>query len=112
VLKDILLVLASVFFYGDPVSGTQIFGYGIALMGMLYYKLGADSFKNAFTEGSRRWSEYGVMHPAQRKILVFGLVILTLFILLGGLAPQVGYQYPSVDQGKTWLGGVIGTPAQ
>ena len=40
VLKDILLVAASCFLYGDPVMPLQIFGYSIALLGLLYYKLG------------------------------------------------------------------------
>jgi hypothetical protein len=35
----------------------------------------------------RSWSEFGVQRPAMRKALVFGLVLITLFLLLGGLAP-------------------------
>ncbi|KAB2579607.1 hypothetical protein BFW01_g4925 [Lasiodiplodia theobromae] len=44
VLKDILLVVASVVIFWDPVTGTQIFGYGIALAGLMYYKLGPEKF--------------------------------------------------------------------
>ena len=44
-LKDILLVMASVVIFRDPVSGLQIFGYSIALGGLMYYKLGADKCK-------------------------------------------------------------------
>jgi hypothetical protein len=44
-------------------------------------------FKQYLSQGGRAWSEFGVQRPAMRKALVFGLVLLTLFILLGGLAP-------------------------
>jgi len=33
------------------------------------------------------WSEFGVQRPATRKALVFGLVLVTIFLLIGGLAP-------------------------
>lgn len=45
VLKDILLVIASMVLFKDPVTLTQVFGYGIALSGLMYYKLGPESFK-------------------------------------------------------------------
>lgn len=45
VLKDILLVGASMMIFRDPVSGLQAFGYSIALGGLVYYKLGADKLK-------------------------------------------------------------------
>ncbi|KAL1642269.1 hypothetical protein SLS58_005609 [Diplodia intermedia] len=44
VLKDILLVVASVLIFWDPVTMTQVFGYGIALAGLMYYKLGPEKF--------------------------------------------------------------------
>lgn len=45
VLKDILLVCASMFIWGNPVTTLQIFGYSLALSGLLYYKLGADKIR-------------------------------------------------------------------
>ncbi|KAK5046335.1 hypothetical protein LTR84_008479 [Exophiala bonariae] len=87
ILKDILLVGLSVAIWGNPVTKTQLFGYAVALGGLLYYKLGADLFKQYLSQGGRAWSEFGVQRPAMRKALVFGLVLLTLFMLLGGLAP-------------------------
>ncbi|PKY03735.1 TPT-domain-containing protein [Aspergillus campestris IBT 28561] len=41
ILKDILLVVASILIFGDPVTSQQFLGYGIALVGLAYYKLGA-----------------------------------------------------------------------
>jgi len=87
ILKDILLVACSMMIWGTPVSKTQFFGYAIALGGLLYYKLGAEQLKGYVSQAGRSWSEFGVQRPAVRKAVVFGLVLLTLFLLLGGLAP-------------------------
>ncbi|KAL2059567.1 hypothetical protein ABVK25_000860 [Lepraria finkii] len=91
VLKDILLVAASIAIWGTPISALQCFGYSIALSGLIYYKLGASTIKAQFSETSRAWAEYGANHPAMRKVIVFGAVVLFVFIVLGGLAPSVGY---------------------
>lgn len=97
VLKDVLLVMASIAIWGTPVSGLQYFGYSIALCGLMYYKLGAETLKVQFAEGQRAWAEYGAKHPAMRKAIVFGGVLMLIFLLLGGIAPSVGYnkQYVS-----------------
>ncbi|ETI26058.1 hypothetical protein G647_02835 [Cladophialophora carrionii CBS 160.54] len=87
ILKDILLVAASMLIWGTPVTNLQFFGYSIALGGMLYYRLGAEQLKGYLQQAGRSWSEFGVQRPAMRKALVFGLVLVTIFLLLGGLAP-------------------------
>ena len=91
VLKDILLVAASIAIWGTPVSALQYFGYSIALAGLVYYKLGGATIKAQLSELNRAWAEYGANHPAIRKVIVFGSVLLFLFLVLGGLAPKVGY---------------------
>ena len=91
VLKDILLVFASILIWGTPVTATQYFGYGIALCGLVYFKLGADTIKAQFSEAMRQWAEYGVKHPAQRKAMIFGGILCTIIIIMGGLAPGRGY---------------------
>ena len=48
VLKDILLVAASILIWGTPISALQYFGYGLALCGLVYYKLGAATIKAQF----------------------------------------------------------------
>jgi hypothetical protein len=73
--------------WGTPVSGLQFFGYSIALSGMLYYKLGAEQLKGYASQLGRTWSEFGVQRPALRKVVVFLAILLTIFVLLGGLAP-------------------------
>ncbi|KAK6525554.1 hypothetical protein TWF281_010616 [Arthrobotrys megalospora] len=86
VLKDILLVIISVAWIHDPVKPLQIFGYSIALGGLVYYKLGADKIKEHYgrlsKEGALRWNEYGTKYPAYRKAAVFGtcaFVVLVIF---------------------------------
>ena len=90
VLKDILLVGASMIIWQDPVSGLQFFGYSIALGGLVYYKLGAEQIKGHLETAGRQWSDFGVRHSALRKATVFGVVMLVLFLVLGGLAPSYG----------------------
>ncbi|KAK4697239.1 hypothetical protein P7C71_g802, partial [Lecanoromycetidae sp. Uapishka_2] len=91
VLKDILLVAASIAIWGTPISGLQYFGYSIALCGLVYYRVGAATIKGQVSELGRAWAEYGAKHPAMRKLIIFGGVVFVIFVLLGGLAPQVGY---------------------
>ncbi|PYI18203.1 TPT-domain-containing protein [Aspergillus violaceofuscus CBS 115571] len=38
--KNILLIVCSIVIWGSPVSSLQVVGYGIALLGLLYYSLG------------------------------------------------------------------------
>lgn len=51
----------------------------------MYYKLGAEQLKGYFFNGHQKWAEYGVNHPAQRKMVIFGVVVVVLFMVLGGL---------------------------
>ncbi|KAL1635396.1 hypothetical protein SLS56_001821 [Neofusicoccum ribis] len=47
VLKDILLVVASIAFFRDPVTLIQAEGYSVSLGGLVYYTLGVERFKEA-----------------------------------------------------------------
>ncbi|KAL2069830.1 hypothetical protein VTL71DRAFT_14509 [Oculimacula yallundae] len=87
VLKDILLVAASMLIWGTKVSRLQAFGYTIALCGMVYYKLGQKELKPFISECTRRWAEFGANKPILRKLTIFALFTTTVIILLGGLAP-------------------------
>ncbi|OJJ75959.1 hypothetical protein ASPBRDRAFT_192142 [Aspergillus brasiliensis CBS 101740] len=103
VLKDILLVAASMMIWQTPVTMTQFFGYSIALVGLVYYKLGGDKIKEYTGQANRAWAEYGVNHPAQRKFIVFGAILLIFFLLMGSMAPS--YAPESVASVKGMLGG-------
>lgn len=88
VLKDILLVAASMLIWGTRLSGLQVFGYSIAIMGMLYYKLGQKEMKPFIQEISRRWAEFGANKPILRKLVTIVLVLTTISIFLSGIAPS------------------------
>ncbi|OGM41735.1 DUF250 domain membrane protein [Aspergillus bombycis] len=103
VLKDILLVIASMMIWQTPVTGTQFFGYSIALIGLVYYKLGGDKIKEYTGQANRAWAEYGANHPAKRKSIIIGAIVLIFFLLAGSMAPS--YAGGSVDRVKGLLGG-------
>lgn len=54
VLKNILLVVASMLIWGTIVGGLQAFGFSIALVGLVYYSIGYDGFA-AFGTGIVAW---------------------------------------------------------
>ncbi|KAK6197134.1 hypothetical protein LQW54_010876 [Pestalotiopsis sp. IQ-011] len=93
VLKDVLLVAASMIIWGTPISGLQAFGYTIALCGMVYYKLGFEAIKGYGAEGVRQWAEFGNSRPVLRKVIVIAGALFFLFALFGGLAPSYGADY-------------------
>jgi len=109
VLKDIMLVGASMLIWGTQVTALQFLGYGVALSGLVYYKLGGEQLKGYVESAGRKWSEYGITNPIRRKMIVIGAVIILIFLLLGGLAPTYA---PEIDwknipwAGKYTTGGV------
>ncbi|KAF2005860.1 TPT-domain-containing protein, partial [Amniculicola lignicola CBS 123094] len=109
VLKDILLVMASMFLFRDPVTLLQAFGYSIALGGLVYYKLGADKIKEYLGQGNMRWAEFGANRPAARKLVVLGLVMASMFILVTGLGPRFAPE--TSDKLINGIGKVIGETA-
>lgn len=83
VLKDILLVVASMAIFGDPVSGQQYFGYGIALVGLTYYKLGAEKMNAMFSDARLYVNETRQNKPATVKVIALcaalGVVTIVTF---------------------------------
>ena len=90
VLKDVMLVVASMIIWGTQVTGLQFFGYSIALGGMVYYKLGFEAIKGYAGEAGRQWADFGNRQPVLRRVSIIALVLLTVFVMLGGLAPASG----------------------
>ncbi|KND94122.1 putative sugar phosphate/phosphate translocator [Tolypocladium ophioglossoides CBS 100239] len=93
VLKDIMLVVASMMIWGTQVTALQFFGYSIALGGMVYYKLGFEQLKGYAGEAGRQWAEFGARKPVLRKIAVIVLSVFVLFTLFGTLAPTYAPAY-------------------
>lgn len=83
-LKDILLVIASLSIFGDPVTPLQMFGYSIALGGLMWYKLGGDKLREMSTQTRLAVGQFRNERPmATRAVVgcaVFGIVGLGLWI--------------------------------
>lgn len=85
ILKDILLVVASMVIFRDPVTPQQFVGYSIALGGLVYYKLGAEKVQTLATDIRLQVGEYRRSNPARSKAIVIGGVLtVVLFILYSG----------------------------
>ncbi|KAJ4170626.1 hypothetical protein NW754_006762 [Fusarium falciforme] len=93
VLKDILLVVASMIIWGTQVTGLQFFGYSIALGGMVYYKLGYEQIKAHIADANRQWAEFGARKPILRKLTIIIFTGFVIFALFGGLAPGYTPEY-------------------
>ncbi|KAK4455498.1 triose-phosphate transporter family-domain-containing protein [Podospora aff. communis PSN243] len=87
VLKDILLVVASMIIWGTQVTALQFFGYSIALGGMVHYKLGYEAIKGYAGEAGRQWADFGNRQPVLRRVAIIAIVFLTVIVLFNGLAP-------------------------
>lgn len=71
----------------------------------MVYKLGNDKIKSYVFEGQQSWADYGVRHPIMRKLIVIGLAVLGMFVILGGLAPQLPPEY--TEQAKSKVSGLF-----
>lgn len=111
VLKDILLVFASMIIFRDPVAPLQFFGYSIALGGLVYYKLGSEKLKEYFGGFGKQWSVYSSRHPAMSKFVIFGMALFFILVVMGGLFPYVPaeYQQTAVSKVQGAFGGFGGS---
>lgn len=92
VLKDILLVVASMIIWETQVTALQFFGYSIALLGMIYYKLGHDQIKGHIAEANRQWATFGTEKPILRRVSVILLGVFVTLALLGGIRNSLTVQ--------------------
>lgn len=88
ILKDILLVCASMMIFRDPVTPQQFFGYSIALAGLVYYKLGAEKIQSLATDVNLHIGEYRRSNPAKAKGIAIGAVVTVILIVLYTGAPS------------------------
>ncbi|PSR81076.1 triose-phosphate transporter family-domain-containing protein [Coniella lustricola] len=96
ILKDILLVFASMLIFHDPVTGQQFFGYSIALAGLVYYKLGADKMQSLATDARLHFNDFRQKNPARTKVLGIAglfLIVLSAFWMWGPLSTDRAAQY-------------------
>lgn len=91
VLKNILLVIASVLIWGSVITGLQFIGYGIATAGLIYYGVGYEGIQTYYKVGrdyaEKLWegqSSDATTAPQPtllRKALVISMYV-TIFVLL------------------------------
>ncbi|KAK4212878.1 triose-phosphate transporter family-domain-containing protein [Rhypophila decipiens] len=104
VLKDVMLVAASMMIWGTQVTGLQFFGYSIALGGMVYYKLGYEALRGYAGEAGRQWADFGNRKPILRRLSVITFVLFALFFVLNGLAPAGIDPTDYINEAKTKIG--------
>lgn len=82
VLKNILLVVASMLIWGTIVGGLQAFGFSIALVGLVYYSIGYDvlagfasslvasiySLRNGTVDEEQQESEQGLLDETELEL--------------------------------------------
>ena len=99
VLKNILLVVASVVFWGTIITGLQIVGYGIALVGLVYYGVGYDGILTYYAYSRayamKLWEGRNDTATTQRptllrKALVISLYTTVVVLLVTGFAIHNG----------------------
>jgi hypothetical protein len=88
ILKDILLVCASMMIFRDPVTPQQFFGYSIALAGLVYYKLGAEKLQALSTDVRLQVGEYRRANPAKAKGIAVGVAATIVLLVLYTGAPS------------------------
>lgn len=80
-LKDILLVMASMTIFGDPVTPIQYFGYSIALGGLMYYRLGGEKLKQLGTDTRLAVGGFQRDNPGAVKVLTLvGVLAVIAFV--------------------------------
>lgn len=89
--------MASILIWGTTITGLQIFGYSIALGGLIHYKLGGEKLKELLREKSMAWSEYGNRRPIARRILTFAAVCLVFFFVAVAFSNTQYYDYVTAE---------------
>ncbi|KAK3359243.1 triose-phosphate transporter family-domain-containing protein [Lasiosphaeria hispida] len=105
ILKNILLVIASVMIWNTSIAGLQFIGYGVALLGLVYYSVGWEQIVGVLTGiglylkgvwDAPRGDE-ARLPPAVRRALFTGLAAITLVLLLGGFMYGGGVEATGVQ---------------
>lgn len=92
ILKNILLIVASVFIWSTSITGLQFVGYTVALGGLVVYSTGLEQLKtaalNTYAWGRNAWNspnlEEGRLSTRVKRALVMGLAAFISVILITG----------------------------
>ena len=96
VLKNIILIITSVFIWGTTISPLQVVGYGITLTSFILYKMTLEDLRACFVAaiGSSRYAELGPVN--RRFVLLAVFVFIALVLLLESARHRV--QMPAPEQ--------------
>jgi hypothetical protein len=99
VLKNILLVIASVLIWGTIITWLQVFGYGIATAGLIYYGVGYEGVMTYFAVtksfAMKLWEGKSDTSTAPRptllrKALIISMYLMIVVLLVVGIGLQTG----------------------
>jgi hypothetical protein len=97
--KNILLVVASVLIWGTIITGLQVFGYTIALAGLVYYGVGYEGIQTYYStsqqfawklwEGEKEKEGATIQRSTMlRKAIIVSVFALIMVLLMAGIAMQ------------------------
>ncbi|KAK2002689.1 triose-phosphate transporter [Colletotrichum falcatum] len=105
ILKNILLIIASVIIWKTNITFMQFVGYAIALFGLVIYSTGWEQLKSsgigAITWVRTAWNSHsldeGRLSPLVRRTLFLGLITLITLMLV------LGFAYKGSSAPEDWL---------
>ncbi|KAM3514698.1 hypothetical protein MY11210_001669 [Beauveria gryllotalpidicola] len=98
ILKDILLVFASMVLFGDPVSGQQFIGYSIAMGGLIYYKIDRETMQSLAQDATLKLNDIRHHYPKRfRYSALAAAVFLSTLIWLSIRRPAASQSGKKVD---------------
>ncbi|KAK2062870.1 triose-phosphate transporter [Colletotrichum caudatum] len=105
ILKNILLIVASVIIWKTNITFMQFVGYAIALFGLVVYSTGWEQLKSsgvsAITRARVAWNsrslDEGRLSPLVRRVLFLGLITLITLMLV------LGFAYKGSSAPEDWL---------
>lgn len=103
VLKDILLVAASMMIWGTIVTPLQFIGYAIALGGLVYYKLGGEQVRMHLEAAGQRWRSMSSRRPFLWRMLMFIIAFCIVYAFVDTLAPSYAPKYDSERVSAAYL---------
>jgi hypothetical protein len=104
VLKNIIIVLASVLIWNTLVTPMQVAGYTVATIGLLYYSLGADSIhsfiRNQVVQSAQK--EENLIARRRRTQRVLASMLLTIVVLAGAIGGVIAGYRVEMDPRVYW----------
>lgn len=75
----------SIIIYGTTVTPLQLFGYLVALAGLVWYKAGGDMFVKHYTVLKQTlavWDDEGMMATARGRVIVIVAAVMVVAVVL------------------------------